>query len=201
MQTLTDIPLTKNRSREYGPPAPVPILQWEFEFSSLLDLYKQRRPKRVLEVGTYHGGTLYHWLKNAAKNATVVSVDSYAAGVDNRSLYTEWTPPGVTLRVLCGDSHDPQIGLDAWLSGPFDWIFIDASHYYKDVLRDWDIYRQMAAPDGVLVLHDIEPQTEIYPEIQVNQLWREIQREGYVTQELIAAGDIPGCGIGIVYLG
>ena len=24
-------------------------------------------PKRVLEIGTYHGGTLYHWLKNASR--------------------------------------------------------------------------------------------------------------------------------------
>jgi len=201
MKTLSDIPAQKNRSRSFGPAAPVEILQWEFEFENLLDLYVQRRPKRVLEIGTYHGGTLYHWLKNATRDTTVVSVDSYAAGVDNRRLYDAWTPPGVTLKVLCGDCHSDEIALEAKLAGPFDWIFIDADHYYESVKRDWETYRPMAADDGVIVLHDVEPQTEIYPEIQVNQLWREIQREGYVTQELVAAGDVPGCGIGIVYLG
>jgi predicted O-methyltransferase YrrM len=78
----------------YGPPTPVPIFQWEQEFNELLDLYRKLKPKRVLEIGTYHGGTLYHWLTNARKGAKVATVDSYAAGVDNRHLYNDWVPDG-----------------------------------------------------------------------------------------------------------
>ena len=48
----------------YGPPTPVPIFQWEKEFEVLLELYRRETPERVLEIGTYHGGTLFHWLRN-----------------------------------------------------------------------------------------------------------------------------------------
>lgn len=200
MKTLTDLPREKNRCLDYGPKAPVDVFQHEWELSRLIDLYVQRRPKRVLEVGTYHGGTLYHWLQNATRNTTVVSVDSYAVGVDNRSLYPDWVPYGVTLRTICGDCHDPQTALDAWLSGPFDWIFIDAGHYYNEVERDWDIYGQMAAEGAVVAFHDILPPSAEHPEIEVNRLWREIQARGYVTQELIASPDASWGGVGLVYL-
>ena len=49
----------------YGPPTPVPIFQWEREFEVLLELYRRETPAAVLEIGTYHGGTLFHWLRNA----------------------------------------------------------------------------------------------------------------------------------------
>jgi len=67
---------------------PVPVLQNQSELAELIALYRDRKPKRTLEVGTYHGGTLYHWLRHAPRGATVVSVDSYTVpGVDNRHLY------------------------------------------------------------------------------------------------------------------
>jgi len=88
--------------------SPVPILQNSVEFAAMLDLYRAAAPKRVLEIGTYHGGTLYHWLQNATDGATIVTVDSYRTGVDNRDLYPHWTPDGVTLHVIDGDSRDPN---------------------------------------------------------------------------------------------
>ncbi len=197
---LTAQPLT-SRKLDYGPESPVPIFQHEGEFAALLDFYVERNPKRVLEVGTFHGGTLYHWLKNAARNATIISIDSYAVGVDNRELYGEWVPQGVTLRALCGDSQDVELALEAWRSGPFDWIFIDAGHYYHEVKADWETYRKMVADDGVIVLHDILPPSSAHPEIEVNRLWREIQAEGLVTQELIADPGTDWGGLGIVYVG
>jgi predicted O-methyltransferase YrrM len=200
MKTLTDLQLEKNRCLDYGPPAPVPVFQHVWELSRLLDLYKQRKPKRVLEVGTYHGGTLYHWLQNAVKGAMVISLDSYAVGVDNRAMYPDWTPGGVTLHALCGDSHATETALEVGRFGPFDWIFIDAGHYYNEVEKDWDIYGQMAAEGAVVVLHDISPPHPNHPEIEVNKLWREIQARGYVTQELIASPTQDWGGLGIVYL-
>jgi len=200
MRTLTDLPLHKTRCLDYGPKAPVAVFQHIWELTALLDLYKQRKPKRVLEIGTYHGGTLYHWLQNAAKGATIVSVDSYAVGVDNRDLYLDWTPPNIKLVALCGDSHAPDTGLEVWRYGPFDWIFIDAGHYYAEVAKDWDIYSQMAAPGAVVAFHDISPPHPNHPEIEVQKLWREIQAQGYVTQELIASPTQDWGGIGLVYL-
>lgn len=197
MSTLAD---ERAERLKYGPDAPVPIFQHEYEFATLLDIYRERRPLRVLEVGTYHGGTLYHWLQNARPGAVIVSVDSYMAGVDNRHLYAEWTPAGVTLHVLCGDSRDPDIIMAAAEHGAYDWTFIDAGHYYDEVQADWENYRPLTGPGGLIAFHDILPPSPSHPEIQVDRLWREIQRAGHVTREIVADPDADWGGLGVVYL-
>lgn len=169
---------------------PVPLLQNHVEFHALLDIYRRRKPQRILEVGTYHGGTLYHWLKNAAKSAVVVSIDSYETGVDNRSLYPEWCPESVILHVLCGDSRNPDIIQRVATRAPYDWCFIDADHSYGGVKADWENYGPLV--DGLVCFHDINSLTG------VPQLWQEIKDQGYQTDELIGPHEPgePGWGLG-----
>lgn len=182
----------------HSTPTPVPIFQREWEFRELLNLYGERRPRRVLEIGTFHGGTLYHWLRNAPKGAHVVSVDSYTAGIDNRHLYDDWRPEGVQLHVICGDSRDRTIINQVRELGPFDWIFIDADHIEASVQADWDNYRPMAAPQAIVALHDICPSPHDW--LQVDRVWRRIQAAGYITQELVCAYGLDWSGIGCVYM-
>ncbi len=106
-----------------GPPAPVPILQWTAEFEVLLDLYRRLEPADVLEVGTYHGGTLYHWLQNTSRpGARIVTVDSYAVGVDNRDLYDGWIVNDTRLAVVAGDSHAETTLAQVQTLGPYDFV-------------------------------------------------------------------------------
>jgi predicted O-methyltransferase YrrM len=184
---------------QVGPEAPVPILQWQWEFKTVLDLYGQRAPQKVVEIGTYHGGTLYHWLQRAAPGATVVSIDSYVAGVDNTGLYEGWCPEDVTLKVIKGNSNDVWVDHFDELSG-CEWLFIDAGHYYEEVEADWRHYRPFVREGGVVLFHDIVPGGDQHPELQVHQLWREIQARGYVTQEIISDHVADWGGIGICYL-
>ncbi len=80
----------------YGPPTPVPIFQWEKEFEVLLELYRRLAPWRVLEVGTYHGGTLYHWLRNASPGTTTRSISDTGTGMPSTGsripMYPSSTP-------------------------------------------------------------------------------------------------------------
>jgi cephalosporin hydroxylase len=182
----------------YGPAAPVPILQWEKEFSVLLELYRRFAPWSVLEIGTYHGGTLYHWLQNAAETAMVVSLDSYVTGVDNRHLYESWRRPDVTLHVLEGDSHSPSTVKQIKRYGPYEWIFIDGGHFLPEVTKDWELYRPLVAPGGIVCFHDIL----LHPawrSIEVGHLWAEIKRE-HPTFEIIADPKAEWGGIGVVLL-
>ncbi len=186
----------------FGPPAPVEIFQWEAEFNQLLDLYREQKPKRLLEIGTYYGGTLYHWLKNATPGATIVSLDSYVTGVDNRHLYDTWVPDDVNLVVVAADSNNPdtvQTVLEASGNLSFDWVFIDGGHYYAEAKADWEIWKPLAIPGGIVILHDIVTNPE-WPWIEVEILWREIQREGYITREIVCDKPDPVCGLGVVYL-
>ena len=154
---------------------PVEIIQREEEFSQLLDLYRERAPKRVLEIGTYHGGTLYHWLQNATAGTLVVSVDSYVTGVDNRSLYPGWMPDGVSLDVIEGDTRDLRVILQVEKCSPsYDWVFIDAGHFYEEVQHDWVTFGALCT--GVVCFHDI-----LYP--HVARLWAEIKAEYETTRD------------------
>lgn len=175
---------------------PVECFQHKWELDRVLDLYRARKPKKVLEIGTYHGGTLYHWLQNATPGTHVVSVDSYQAGVDNRRLYDAWIPEGVKLTAIEGDSHNPDVVNAAERYAPYDWVFIDADHLFKAVLKDWLNYGGLA--NGVVLFHDIL-EHEAHPEIQVKTLWDAIKAE-YVTDEIIEDVNALWGGIGVVFL-
>lgn len=183
----------------YGPETPVPIFQWVKEFQVAIDLYQRVQPESVLEVGTYHGGTLYHWLTNAVKGARIVTLDSYAVGVDNRHLYDEWVREDVTLTVLEGDSNSLETAAKVAEHAPFEWAFIDAGHYYNEVYTDWELYRPMVREGGVALFHDILPPSQEHPEIEVARLWEEIKAE-YNCLEIVADREASWGGIGVVLL-
>ncbi|SEV88801.1 Methyltransferase domain-containing protein [Chitinophaga sp. YR573] len=42
---------------------PVPILQSPWEFSKLLEIYKTLKPRKVVEIGSFYGGTLWWWTR------------------------------------------------------------------------------------------------------------------------------------------
>ncbi len=180
-----------------GPPAPVPILQWEKEFKVLLELYRRLAPADVLEVGTYHGGTLYHWLQNTARpGAKIVTVDSYAVGVDNRHFYDDWNVNDTRLVVIEGDSHAGETVAEIAAHGPFDFVFIDAGHYYDEVRKDWEIYRPMVKPGGMICLHDILTHPA-WPSIEVGRLWDEV-KGGELSFEIVENRAAEWGGIAVV---
>ena len=191
--------LTHPRSTELGPAAPVPILQREWEFETLLHLYADKKPKRVLEIGTYHGGTLFHWLTTHAPEL-VVAVDSYQTGVDNRGLFREWAADaGSQLVIVEGDSMSADTIAAAAEHAPFDWVWIDAGHFEHEAQADWDNYGTLCAPGGIVCLHDILTHPS-HPAIEVEPVWRRIQKQGHLTRELIADPSAEWGGIGVVYV-
>lgn len=186
--------------------APVQVAQIQWELDSLMALFRARKPARTLEIGTFCGGTLYHFLANAADftvGATIVTVDNLEAAPDNRHLYPDWTPPGVHCIPIIGNSHDEETFEQVAEHGPFDFIFIDGLHTYDAVEQDWNDYKQLAAPGAVVAFHDICLVRD-YPETGetagVSKLWREIQAQGYLTQEIVCQPGQSEYGIGVVYL-
>lgn len=179
---------------DYGPEGPVPIYQHRAEFEQLLALYKERKPRRVLEIGSYHGGTLYHWIVNAVPGATVVSVDTYTAA-DNRHLYQTWAPGDIHLHVIQGDSRDPAIVAHVRKHGPFDFTFIDADHTLPAVTDDWNNYGPMTR--GLVAFHDILEHPN-HPEIQVKTLWDQIRQENQSAFDIVWDRDAWWGGIGVV---
>ena len=161
-----------------------------FELDRLLDIFDAYDPAHVLEVGTWHGGTLWHWLQGGRE---VVSVDDTMFGAEE---WESWAlTSGSTLHMLQGGSQDREIVEQARALGPYDFVFIDADHTYNGVRSDWDNYRPMVAAGGVVAFHDIVSR----PEYGVHQLWQEIKAE-HPTVEIVEGSRPDYCGIGVVYL-
>lgn len=179
----------------------VPVFQRPEEFDQLLALYRERKPRRVLEIGVYYGGSLKQWLRYARPGALVVAVDRFdIPRADPRGRMAAWVPKGVKLRTVAGDSGDPATIAQVQALGPYDWILIDADHTLPAVVRDWAIYRTMATRGAVMVFHDIVADPAAHPEIQVPELWRQIRAEGYRTEEIVQDYAAPWGGLGVVYL-
>jgi len=127
------------------------------ELDKVRELYVARKPKRVLEIGVWFGGTLREWLENATDGATVVAVDPEHQA-PNR--YPEWQKPDTNLVVVVGrtgGSADEKTREHA----PYDWVFIDGDHSPDGVKNDIALTLPLVAEGGLLLLHDIA--AEGYP--------------------------------------
>lgn len=164
---------------------------WEWE--QLLRLFDARAPRRVLEIGSDFGGTLYGWITHAPAHSVIVNVDDRCV---DRETWALWARDhGVTLHTIQGDSRAADTIAAAAAHGPFDWIFIDAEHSYPFVSLDWANYGPLSTPGGIVAFHDINERNGY----GVSQVWREIQAQGHVTQEINA--QLPSlCGVGVVYM-
>lgn len=166
-------------------------------------------PKRVLEIGTAKGGTLYLWCQAAAPNATLVSVDlpggKFGGGyVEQRSgLYQAFAQPDQKLHLLRANSHDMETfeSVKELMGGePVDFAFIDADHTYEGVRDDFLRYGTLVRPGGVVLFHDVVLAPHD-PECQVHRLWDQI-KSMFESQEFIGIDDLGRqLGIGMVRIG
>lgn len=169
--------------------------QTPWELAYMLGLLRDLpRPLSVLEIGIYEGGTLWHWLQKAD---LVVGVDDTMRD-PGPEVWNSWAAKaGTELVLLHGSSHDPWLIEQAREHGPYGFCLIDADHTYDSVRRDWDNYRDMIRPNGIVAFHDILPR----PDYGVNFLWSEIKAEpGARTMEIVEAGNTAACGIGAVWV-
>ena len=179
--------------------------QKDVEILGLLDELRSRNCKRLVEIGTARGGTLYLLLFNAPEDATVVSVDlpsgAFGAGYPHWKIPLFRTLPkrGQKLTLLRGDSQSEEMRdrvLHA-LGGRADFILIDGDHTYEGAKRDFQLYSDILEPGGILAFHDIAPGP---PEKVggVPRLWQELKQQ-YAHKEFVADWSQGGYGIGILY--
>ena len=176
-----------------------PVFQRPEEAERLFALYTERAPRRVLEVGVYHGGTLKQWLQRG-KPERVVAVDLFLPRYDCRVKAEGWArEANVELFTVQGDSRATGTVAAATSLGPYDWIYIDADHSYQAVAADWRNYAPLIAPGGVVLFHDIVACPVRHPEMGVPQLWAEL-KAAYRTTEIVEDYTAKWAGIGIVFL-
>lgn len=161
----------------------IKALQTPKEIEALYRKVIDLKPKRVLEIGTAKGGTLYLWCQAATDDATIVSIDlpfgKFGGGYDppRADLYSAFVHDDQKLHLLRGDSHKPETHKK--ISGlfdalPIDFAFIDGDHFYPGVKADFIEYGKMVRPGGIIAFHDIMEATHDH-EIEVSQLWDQLK--------------------------
>lgn len=134
----------------------------------LLEIVKTLAPRRVLEIGTGNGGTLFLWTRVAAPDAHLVTVDMCPMGLLGRHaafavLCRGFAGASQRIDLVYGvNSQDPATLDDVkrLLGGePVDFLFIDADHSYEGVSRDFALYSTLVRPGGVIAFHDVEPRS------------------------------------------
>lgn len=181
-------------------------MQNRTEIEALMSRVQERQPRRILEIGTARGGTLFLFSQNAAPDATIISLD-LPFGINGggypkwkQSIYESFRQSQQNIILIRGDSHSEKSKEEvARLAGdqPFDVIMIDADHRYEGVKRDFELYAPLVAKDGMIVMHDVLP-NRFDAEIQVDRFWKEVKAK-YRTEEIVENPDQGNMGIGLVF--
>lgn len=179
--------------------------QVDAEILGLLAELHDRDARRIVEIGTARGGTLFLLLRSLPKSAHVVSVDLHRGAFGGG--YPHWKIPlfrasawgGPRLSLLRGSSQTAGMRdqVRETLGGPADFILIDGDHSYEGARRDFELYRDLVGPGGMIAFHDIVPgRTEKVG--GVPRLWQELKGTR-PYRELVHDWDQGGFGIGLLY--
>jgi cephalosporin hydroxylase len=180
---------------------PVPCLQHEGELQEFLEIYKEMSPKKVAEIGSFFGGTLWFFVKNNPNIETLISIDMpippsderYNQMMECKSKWLEWIPEFTQFQQFIGDSHDVTLietVQDNNVFNDVDMLHIDGDHTYEGVKADFENFKSLVKKGGMIVFHDIAGIPD------VAKFWNEIKTiypEGF--REIIHEG---GWGIGMI---
>lgn len=176
------------------------------EALDLLRILEPRRPQRVVEIGTAHGGSFMLWARASAPDATLVSVDLPPWELDDpaeaakRRALERVASDRQSVHVVRGSSHDRDVRrrVEECLDGePVDFLFIDGDRSYEGVKRDFLDYAGLVRRGGLVALHGIHPHSQRSGG-DVPAFWNEIRR-GLRHAELIADRAQDGFGIGVIW--
>ena len=165
-------------------------LQTPREIEALYNTVCELAPRRVLEIGTAKGGTLYLWTQAAMPDASLVSIDlpggQFGGGYRacRADLYRAFAQPGQTMTLLRADSHAPDTLAEVrrlFGGQAVDFLFIDADHTYPGVKADFLQYGPLVRPGGLIAFHDILTAPHD-PAIRVCELWDQFQGRFQTTQ-------------------
>lgn len=179
-------------------------IQKKTEIAELVRLLESLAPKRILEIGTANGGTLFLLCRALAPSGKALSVDLpggwFGGGYPpwRKWVYRQFAAPSQEVTLFRANSHlDSTLErVRQWLGGEkFNFILIDGDHTYEGAKLDLRLYSAFLAEDGVIALHDIVPQTDA--DCGVSRLWPELCQQ-YETVALVESWQQNGLGIGVL---
>jgi cephalosporin hydroxylase len=166
------------------------------ELSELLTVLRGERPRVIIEVGSYAGGTVWAFakaLEGLGERPLIISVDQDHHHFDH---YGDEHTKLATL--ITGDSHSQaireQVAAAIPGDGLADFLFVDGDHTEQGAWKDYEDYRKLVRPGGLIGFHDISPQ----PGAEVDRLWASLSMDPTATTIEIYAGLSGSAGIGLI---
>lgn len=163
-------------------------------------IWRMSKARKVLEIGSRFGGTIYRIASKIPKGSLVVSVDKPADEKGQasltRAMHAIHDEFGHMTRLCLGNSRKPNIVSEVSAHAPYDLIFIDGDHTIEGVTGDWMIYGKMG---NHVAFHDIawRPREDgNWKNIDVPVLWQILKRRFPEThEEKIAPASRKGIGL------
>ena len=180
-------------------------LQVPSELNRFAEIVGSICPKKVLEIGTFQGGTLCILARLSAPRATIISVDlpggEFGGGHSKlRSLlYHTFGKSFQSMHLIRGDSHSEEVAARVRdMTQSLDVLFIDGDHTYEGVKRDFRSYSPLVRTGGIVAFHDIAEHPK-ETGCDVPRFWNEV-KTSYRHEEIIENREQGWAGIGILYV-
>jgi len=159
------------------------------EFERFIKMMLERKPKRMIEIGTATGGTLYLFARILDPDL-IVSIDKPYDFKNYSSTDEMFTSFGRNVHIIRSDSHNERtLNMVKNIIGnePVDFLFIDGDHSYEGVKKDFEMYSPLVKRGGIIAFHDIcihSPDSDVY----VKDYWLELKPK-YKCTEYIRSDD------------
>ena len=157
---------------------------------------KKFKFKSFLEIGYATGinNTVINKFFNFEKIVAVDIVNPSGANTDNFFANLRFK----NISLICGDSTNNNTVENVKRLRNYDFIFIDWGHDYKTVKKDFENYKKLLNPGGVIALHDVRSNLVL----GVPKFWKELKnkyKSSWIFKEFFDPGHMMECGIGILF--
>lgn len=183
----------------------IKLYQKKNEIIEFIKLYSRSKPKIILEIGTYDGGTLFFLSKFASPDATIITMDlplvRDGAGYTPTKIpfYKSFKSQNQKIYFIRDNSRSISTIEKVKKiinEKKIDVLFIDGDHSYEGVKKDFENYSPFVKKGGLIAFHDI-----VYHPLELNCkvyiFWNEI-KENYEYQEFISETHEKWAGIGMI---
>ncbi len=204
-ETVDDIVAATTHYRGRGFYKSIRAYQSQWEVTELAKLVQSTKPRVIVEIGTYRGGTLWVWCRSNKTARKIVSIDlpegEFGGGYDERraALYQLFVSDRRTeLCLLRGNSHDAgtRTRLEAILDGDsIDSLFLDADHTYEGVEADFASYAAMVRTGGIIAFHDTNTTRGRH---EVHLFWKKLS-DSHKHVNIVERSEAEGNGIGVIF--
>jgi len=166
------------------------------DFIFFLKDYEKRKRKKLqifLEIG-FNAGKMNTILNKFFNFKQILAVDNFSADTSATDLMANLRRKNLAL--ICGNSDKEETLQIIKKFQPFDLIFVDGSHEYKDVKNDLKNYCKMLSDHGILAVHDIHS----LEYLGVNKAWNEFKRQNsFIFKEIVCKKYYFVCGMGLAF--